>query len=186
MKKLSSLYWLPLLLIAFITGCEDQKGLALGVVDLDKVATSTGQMRVIEEDIRLFAEDTQTTLNQIKDELNVQIETAREGLGQKPSQQEQAEFQKATLTAQLTLKQELAQGEKLIAQKRAQLILDYRHSIEPAIRRVATQAGIKVVLIKQPNLLYIDSGVDVTDAVIDAVQAMPAALDTPAKNSTEE
>lgn len=183
--KLSSMLLLSLFVLVFASGCDDQKSQTVAVVDLDKVATSTGQMRVIEEEIRIFAEDAQTTLNQIKDELNTQIETAREGLGEKPSQQQQQEFQKTTLTAQLTLKQELAQGERLVVQKRAQLILDYRNSIEPAIRRVATRAGVKVVLIKQPNLLYVDTDADITDAVIDAVQAMPAALDTAGKNNTE-
>ena len=165
--------------VVFMTGCQDSNIHPIAVVNFDKVATSTGQLKIFEEEIRIFTEDTQSQLNKIKNELNIQLETAKESLGQKPTQKDLAEFQKISNAAQIKLRQELVQGERLLQQKRAQLVQDYKQRIEPAIRRVAQQKKIQVVMIKQENLLYIDSSSDITNAVIDAIQSLPSATNTP-------
>jgi len=171
--KSINIFLLSIAVSALITGCQDTPSYPVAIVDLDKVAISTGQSKIFEDEISTFTDTTQRQLIQIKDELNTQLEAAKLELGKKPTQKDQAEFQKKAIAAQVRLKQELAQSERLLQQKRNQLAQNYRQSIDPTIRRVAQQKKAQVVMLKQANFLYIDPKSDITDAVIDAIQALP-------------
>jgi len=166
------IFLLSVVVPVLITACQDTSSYPVAIIDLDKVATSTGQSKVFEDEISIFTDTAQRQLNKIKDELNTQLETAKLELGKKPSQKEQTEFQKKSIAAQIRLKQELAQSERLLQQKRSQLAQQYRQSIDPTIRRVAQQNKAQIVMLKQANLLYIAPKSDITDAVIDAIQAL--------------
>ena len=68
--------------------------------------------------------------------------------------------------------------------QRTRLIVSYREKIRPVARRVAIGKGLSVVLIPSDNILYSDSGVDITNDVIDELlksgdaKALPAPAPT--------
>ena len=83
------------------------------------------------------------------------------------------------------LRQAVGTEQQNAARMQKKLANDFRQEILPAARRAAVNRGMSVVMLSQANLLYYDSAVDITDAVVDDMQAQQARLSPPQPTAPE-
>ena len=170
---------LPIIILVFTYGCQNQAHHPIAVVDLEKVLINTGQLKIIEEETEAFTKDINTQLNQLKTDLNNQLGSEKAALGKKPSQKELEKLQASSNTAQIKLQLEIAKAKQLVANKQSELLQDFRRYIEPEITQIAQQKGVDIVFIKKTDMLYTQPKVDITNEVIKTVRALPANSKTP-------
>ncbi|MCW8963683.1 MAG: OmpH family outer membrane protein [Gammaproteobacteria bacterium] len=178
---------LVLLLVAMVlSGCNKSQAIATtAVIDLDKVAVATGRDKLINQRVQEFAEIEEDKLNKLKAELVTEINKTREQLGDKPSEEDARTLADMTRRSDARLKQAIARVEDVAGRLKINLVVDFRNEVEPVVRQVAQADGFKLVVIKSPEYLFIDSSADITDAVIDKLLAMKTEAKTSPSASAE-
>ena len=164
-----------LLLVALLTGCYGENDGRVAIVDLDEIASATGRDKDITQRVQLFVKDEELKLTALRDELRITIEQEEKTLGEKPSTEQQEKLNQLSKNSEAKLRQEIAKVEEMAAQLRINLVLEFKKQVEPVARRVATNRGISVIMIKQNAMLYIAPASDITNDVIDEMQKMDIA-----------
>ena len=159
-----------LLLVALLTGCYGKSDGRIAIIDLDEIASAIGRDKDITQRVQLFVKDEESKLTALRDELRVNIAQEEKALGEKPSKEQQEQFNQLSNNSEVKLRQEIAKVEEMAAQLRIDLVLEFKKQVEPVARRVVTSRGISVIMIKQNAMLYIDPASDITDDVIDEMQ----------------
>jgi len=170
---------LPIIIFVFTYGCQNQIHHPIVVVDLEKVLTDTGQLKVIEEKTKVFIKTINTQLNQLKIDLNNRLGSEKATLGKKPSQKELEKLQVSSNTAKLQLQLEIAKAKQLITNKQSELIQNFRRYIKPTITQIAQQKEVDIVFFNRADMLYTQPKVDITNEVITKVRALPTDSNTP-------
>ena len=165
---------LLMLLALSLTACEMDNSGRVAVIDLDQIASVTGRDKVINESVQTFSKNQQVQLTTLRDQLRNNIEQEQKKLGKKPAKNKQEKVNQLTQTAELKLRQEVTKVEEAVGQLRVKLVMDFKKEVEPVARRVATQRGMSVIMIKQNGMLYVAPAADITDGVIDELQKISA------------
>lgn len=160
-----------LLALILLNGCQPGGSGGIAVLDLDKVAAATGRDKVITQKIQEFAQEQEQKLKQLQSELQQQVTSANEKLGNEAGEEEKQSLNTLLAEARTQLTRELNQARQSAQQLRLQLVQEFTTEVQPAARREAEKRGLTVVMVKQPGLLVVTPESDITDAVIDHLQA---------------
>ncbi len=163
-----------MILISFailISGCEMASTGGVAVLDLDVVATAIGRDKVITEQVLSFAKEEEEKLMRLQSELQQQVSSANEKLGEAAGEEEKQSLNSMVVQARTQLTRELGQARQSAQQLRLQLVREFAIEVQPVARRAAESRGLTIVMVKQPGLLVVSPEVDITDAVIDSLQA---------------
>lgn len=164
-------FFVPLVLI-LLSGCQPGGSGGIAVLDLDKVAAATGRDKVIAQQIQEFAQEQEQKLKQLQSELQQQVTTANEQLSDQAGDEEKQSLNTLLAQARTQLTRELNQARQSAQQLRLQLVQEFTVEVQPVARREAEKRGLTVVMVKQPGLLVVAAEADITDAVIDHLQAV--------------
>lgn len=157
-------------------GCQWGKTAGgVAVVDLDAVAKTVGRDQVITEQVQIFAKEQETKLLELKSELEQQVTSASEKLGEDASDQDKQSLNSLVVDARTQLTRELGQARQSAQQLRLQLVREFAVEVQPIARREAEARGLTVVMVKQPGLLVVAPEADITDAVVQALGKQPGA-----------
>lgn len=157
--------------VLVLSGCNFGKSSGgVAVVDLDAVAKALGRDAQINEQVQAFAKQEEAKLQELRSELEQQVSSAGEKLGEDASAADKQSLSALVLNARTQLSRELGQARQSAQQLRQRLVRDFAIEVQPLARRAAEQRGLTVVMVKQPGLLVVMPEADITNAVIDALQ----------------
>lgn len=164
-------------------GAGDLAG-RVAVIDLDKIAAAIGRDKMINARVQEFAKEQEKNLTQLRDELRAQLKEKKQKLGDSPNDQDLKKFSQLAETSEIRLRQQIAKVEKVADKLQIKLVLDFKQEVTPYARRVATARCMGIVMIKQNDLMFVNSVSDITDAVIDELQSNPQV--SGAESSTQQ
>jgi len=181
MKHIIGISLVAVILLA-TQGCDHSTNISgsarignVAVVDLDRVAKALGRDEVMQARMKEHAEQMQKQLQGLQKNLTTQIKSEQEKLGSDATDEDKVKVNSLVRDADQRLKQAVSVAQQSSAQVRVDLISKFREDVQPAARRAASKRGLTVIMVKQANLLYYDPVTDITDAVIDELQASSAA-----------
>ena len=168
----------PLLLCTALaivaTGCERPAAQAssapngtVAILDLDAVAKRLGRDVAIADQIKAEGETLASQLAKTKTELQSQLDSSAQALGDKPSDADKQKLVELgqSLNARLQSKQQEARQE--LSQKQLSLIQQFREEVKPIAQKIAAGKGMNTVLLRSDIVvLSADPSVDITDAVV--------------------
>ena len=161
-----------------VCGCDLPKENTTGrvaIIDLDRIAGALGRDDLMTQRLQEAVQQRQQNVTMIRDTLRAQLEQETARLGRNPTEAQKARLNQLATAAETRMREVVASADQEGNQLRARLILEFREEVEPVARRVAARRGLSIVMIKQDHMLYINPEVDITDAVIDEIQAAPKA-----------
>jgi len=166
---------LPALIAAlFLTACgHDGSGIA--VLDLDAIASATGQDEQISLRVQAASDELARQLEELVVELDKQIAEETEKLGPDATDQQRAQLT-AAAQAQFNESQNFARQQA--NQLRGQLIQQFIDKVKPIAAEIAERKGASAILTESPALFWHDSAMDITDEVIAEVRARGISLDS--------
>jgi Skp family chaperone for outer membrane proteins len=158
-------------LVSLLSGCNigNQAG-GVAVLDLDAVAVALGREKSINDQVQAYASEQETRLKSLQQSLQQQVTEAGGKLAADASDQDKRKVAEMVGSARTQLAGELAKARREAVQLRRKLVHDLAVEVEPVARRVADARGMQIVMLKQPSLLVVGPGADITDAVIDDMQ----------------
>jgi Skp family chaperone for outer membrane proteins len=160
----------PVLLL-LLAGCGGGHSTGhVAVVDLDKVAAAIGRDKTINERVQSYTKEQEKALTKLRDDSRAQIDKQQKQLPANASDEARQKVAVLTQNLELGLRQEIAKAQQGAGQLRTRLAVEFRNELEPVARRIATQRGMDIVMLKQNDMLYVDPQADITDAVIDDMQ----------------
>jgi len=159
-----------------LSGCDKfQSSSNTVVLDLDAIASATGQAATIKQQIEHANQDLNAQLSTISSKLNEQLAAEKEKMGKKPTKSEKENLQKLTLQANQKMQQAKAIASQKAQQYRTALILQLRQHVQPIAEKIASQRGADIVLTSNNAMIWFNPGIDITDEIIAEIRAMPAA-----------
>jgi Skp family chaperone for outer membrane proteins len=141
------------------------------VVDLAAVAKATGQDLAMQKRMEDSRAELATQLQEIAADLEKDLNEQRDKLGDSPTETEQQELQQKISAAQQQYSQTQAAAQQQVQQFEAGVVLQYRESLQPIVRNIATARGASVVRLTDTSILWFDPKVDITAEVIAAIRA---------------
>jgi Skp family chaperone for outer membrane proteins len=158
-----------------VSGCDQLGGGApAAILDLAAVAQATGQDEVIQMKADAARNELSQQLQQIAAELDQQIIAERESVGDNPTPEQEQQLQMIALQARQQLSDAQTQAQAQASQVEQNLVEEFRESVIPLAKEIATAMGAKVVLADDSYLVWYDDSLDITDEVIAAWRARPA------------
>ena len=185
MKHSLCIFLVAILLLA-AQGCDQPVGTStfsvesrqignVAVVDLDRIAKALGRDEVMRARMAEHAEQMKKQLEDLQQNLTTRIQSEQKKLGEDATDEDKIKVNALARDADQRLKQALSVAQQANARIRVDLISKFRDEIQPVARRAASKHGMTVIMVRQENLLYFDPGTDITDAVIDELQASATA-----------
>jgi Skp family chaperone for outer membrane proteins len=131
------------------------------------VAKRLGRDVAIADQIKAEGETLASQLTKTKTELQSQLDSSAQALGDKPSDADKQKLVELgqSLNARLQSKQQEARQE--LSQKQVSLIQQFREEVKPVAQKIAAGKGMNTVLLRSDIVvLSADPSVDITDAVV--------------------
>ncbi|WP_437186241.1 OmpH family outer membrane protein [Planctomicrobium sp. SH668] len=171
----------------------------LGIVDLDRVSKQLGRQSEMESNLREKIELAQNKLMAIEKDANEQLAAARKGLGENPTKESVANFQRMQQSASVQFGQLKLRAEQELNALRQQLVSDFREQSRPVVEEIAKKHGFTTVMTRNDMFLFsYEKAVDITDEVAERMaaiqppkkaaepaQATPSATAAPASDVAE-
>lgn len=174
MSKIFTSIIFALSLIA-LSGCDKfQSSPNTVVLDLDAIASATGQAATIKQQIEQANQDLNSQLSTISTKLNEQLAAEKKKMGKKPSKSEKENLQKLTLQANQKMQQAKTIASQKAQQYRTALILQLRQYVQPIAEEIASKRGADIVLTSNNAMIWFNPDIDITDEIIAEIRAMPA------------
>ncbi len=164
-----------LLTLISLTGCDKFQSTGTAILDLDAIANATGQAAIIKQQIEQANQELNAQLNTISNKLNEQLAAEKKKMGKKLSTEEQQKLQQLTQLANQKMQQAKMLASQKSQQYRAALIQQLRLNIKPVAEKIARSRGVDIVVTANNTTIWFNPEVDITDEVIAAVRAQPAA-----------
>ncbi len=171
-EPLSTIFFVGLFLS--LCGCGSPKENTTGrmaVIDLDRIAGALGRDDLMTQRLQEAVQQRQQNVTMVRDTLRAQLQQETARLGRNPTEAQKARLNQLTVAADTRMREVLARADQEGNELRTRLILEFREEVEPVARRVATRRGLSIVMVKQDHMLYINPEIDITDTVIDEIQA---------------
>jgi Skp family chaperone for outer membrane proteins len=177
---------LAVLALAFVPAACDKDvagsggDIPVGVVNVDKVAEDLGWQREMKANFesveKQLSNAWQDKKNQYDAEVNAQAK--RYGLppGAKLTPQQDQELGQMIQMRQQVLGQLQQAAQQRMGAYRGEWIKQYRDALDPAIRAVANEKRVRIILMKNDGMMFVDTTTDLTDAVTAAAKAKPPIL----------
>lgn len=141
------------------------------IVDLAAVAKATGQDVAMQKRMDDSRAELTAQLQDVAANLENELNEHRDKLGDSPTVAEQQELQQKITAAQQQYSQTQAAAQQQVQQFEADVVLQYRESLRPILRDIATARGASVVRVADTAILWFDPAVDITAEVIAAIRA---------------
>lgn len=160
-----------------LPGCDQASsagGTIVGVIDLDAVATATGQAATLEQQLRqrvqAATEQARADLEQLQAQANTELRNLADQFGANPTADQQRQLQNIRQRAQASAQRkqlELNQQQQAIANE---LKEQFRTDIRPTLNEVARSRGASIVLVLNDNVAVYDTSLDLTQDLIAALK----------------
>ncbi len=156
----------PIALVLGLASCG-QLGSPVAVLDLNRAVKESGLLAQANNQLAASRQQLQQQLGQLQSQLSNRLAKAKEGLGEKPSTEKQAQFQKELQGANLRLARARKQAAGYLYNLRSRLQTWMRQQVRPVARQVADAKGMKVVLLTSNAVVFDhDTSLDITDQVV--------------------
>lgn len=153
----------------------------VAVVDLDEVAHRLGRDSEMQQSLQGQADRIQQQLAAIEQNALNQLEEVRKGLGNAPTQEATGKFLQMRSSAQQQLTQLKQKAEQQLGQHRQQIVNTFREEAKPIAAQVAKKQGFTTVVTKNDAIVFLfDSGVDITDEVVQLMSSQRKQTAAPA------
>jgi len=175
--------------LSVLSGCNQQASTAaeignvtagkVAIIDLDRIAKALGKDTEIIAALQANEVRAKAKLRDLEASLKTQIKGHKDQIENSEDPQATGGIDVMVRNANLRLRQAVGTEQQNAARMQTKLANDFRQEVLPAARRAAVDRGMSVVIVRQANLLYYDSAVDITDAVVDDMQAQQARISLP-------
>ena len=151
---------------------------AVAVLDLAAVAKALGRDEVLKQQVQAAGQQLRQQLSEFSTGLQTKLREEQAKLGSTPTDDERKQLQQQLLQAQRQVQQSQVLARQKATQFQNQLAMQFRDEIRPVAAQIARDLGASTVA-PANTLLWFDSSVDITGAVIDAMRAKGAATGAP-------
>ena len=158
--------------VLLIAGCDLNRPGGVAVIDLDRIASATGQAQTINEEVQRFAAEQETRLKTLQSELRRKL-SDEEQSGTGTSAGPSTPSGESAAQARSQLARELEQARLSTQQLRQRLVREFTAEIQPVATAEAVSRGLSVVVVRQPGLLFVAPEVEITNAVISRLKSQP-------------
>jgi Skp family chaperone for outer membrane proteins len=175
---MSKVFKLVLLCTAVLIGaCQQPGGSAdkVAVIDLNEIATVTGQDAVIREKVDASRVQLTEQLQTLLGTLEAELVAEREKLGANPGEADLQRVQALTMQAQQQMGEAQNQAQIQVGALEAQLAEEFSGSIRPLAQLEAQSSGANLVLAKDAYIFWSADAINITDAVVAAWQKQSGA-----------
>jgi Skp family chaperone for outer membrane proteins len=175
---MSKVFKLVLLCTAVLIGaCQQPSGSAdkVAVIDLNEIATVTGQDAVIREKVDASRVQLTEQLQTLLGTLEAELVAEREKLGANPGEADLQRVQALTMQAQQQMGEAQNQAQIQVGALEAQLAEEFSGSIRPLAQLEAQSSGANLVLAKDAYIFWSADAINITDAVVAAWQKQSGA-----------
>lgn len=152
-----------------VTGCIHEshaQGPGVGVIDLDALARQMGRRDAMNQALKESSEELTRQLQASAALIQQKVKESVDNLRANPTPAAQAAHQKLVIEAKRKIEAQKSALTRKAQEKRKQIIVDFRNEIRPAVQKVATARGVKIVLTASENLMWAEQSVDLTNAVL--------------------
>lgn len=181
MFRIATAVFLALITFASI-GCEERPtamgaaGGKIAIVDAERVGEAMGWQAEIDARGQALQRELQDRMARLERQLQAQVQEARTKAGPLPNPEQSEQLRQVGAQAQARFTQEGQQAQAEFQQTMQQVTAQFFAQMSPAAQAVAGRKGASAVFFKQPHILVVDQGVDITDEVIAELQkSSPAA-----------
>lgn len=172
-------------LVCLVTGCGKGKEKAssdssrvdngrVAIVDLDKVASAVGEQAKVKEAMEKDRKELADGIEALTQAALADLEKMKKGFGGSATaaQQKQLQARQAELEQALELRR--TQAENLLRSRQNARIEAFRGQARPLAAQMARSRGFSVVVTPTPagGLLWSDDAVDLTDTLIEKINAL--------------
>lgn len=144
------------------------------VVDLDAVAKATGRQELMQKELEFANLRLSEQLKLVASRLENVVSDEKEKIGEKPSQDEQQQFDAVLLEA----RKQLQNSKQLALQQanvfRTELILQFRQEVADISQQIAAEKKSQIVMVTNGEALWYDPAADITGEVIAVIRAQPS------------
>jgi len=161
--------------VVMISACGHESGSGIAVLDLDAIASATGQDEEIARRAQAGSDELAAQLEALVAQLDKEIEEKRAELGPGATEEQLAEIS-AAAQQQFTDSQNFARQQA--TQLRNNLIQQFIDQVRPIAAEIAERKGASAILTESPALFWHDADMDLTDEVIAEVRARGISLDS--------
>ena len=164
----SSLLLFVFLMLAI--GCQKSEdktaGSNVAIVDMQQIATAVGFDKALNQQLTQFNQKVSQHLQQLQSSIRSQLEIKQKELGQKPTQDQLADFQKLSAQLDNQYRQELNKAQQGSNQFHTTLVGQFRQKIDPIIQSVAKDRGLNIVISHSESILMVSPEADITADVL--------------------
>jgi|GEM_PF-3404786 len=154
-----------------LTGCDSaEQTPEIAIVDMDQVMQALGQDVAIQQHMQKTSNDINQRLTNRRGELQAQIKTKQDELGESPTEEQQKEFAEFMRNVEQQFQQEVTQARQFSERTQQNMIAQFTERVRPIAMSVAQSMGMNIVMVRTPALLAVSSENDITLAVIDAMR----------------
>ena len=166
--KLIARIFFSLTLLVVLSACNDQTTAHnnVAVLDLEAIVKATKQDEVFQAQINQADADLSNQLKELAASMENKLAEIRSGFGDKPSDQQQAQYQQNLQQANVELRQKQALAKTKLQQYEINIITAWREKVKPVAQSVADDKGADIVMVSSPSLMWFRDSVDITDEVL--------------------
>ncbi len=170
---MSKVFKLVLLCTAVLIGaCQQPGGSAekVAVIDLNEIATVTGQDVAIREQVDATRVQLTEQLQTLLGTLEAELVAERVKLGANPGEADLQRVQALTMQAQQQMGEAQNQAQIQVGALEARLAEEFSSAIRPLAQLEAQSSGANLVLAKDAYIFWSADAINITDAVVAAWQ----------------
>jgi Skp family chaperone for outer membrane proteins len=159
---------LAILFLASLVGCGKlNPGDGVAVLDLDRALKESGLMGQVDNQVDAARRNLQSQVRQLQEKLNAELAQAREAMGEAPSDEQKAAQARRVQAANQQLGQARQRANRILDNRRSQLLAQARRQVRPVARTVSGERGARMVFLAgTPALFDYDTAADITDTVV--------------------
>lgn len=178
-----------LLIVISLAGCTqspDEDNVPVVVIDLEAVASATGEDIVIEQKLNAARAELNAQLTAMADELEAMLAQEKALLDASPGPAQQEAFERIQLDAQQQFAQAQAEAQVEGQRFQAGLLNEFHQQVKPVAAKIAARYGARITLLADPSAFWFDGSAEITEEVIAALQAEMGATGSDDSDSGED
>ena len=171
-----------LALLMGVASCPSSSNQSLAVLDLDRVAKALGRDLSLQRNFSSVEAELRGQLEKLRDSLNRELGAAQGKVGAKPDAEQVKQLETMRAQAQKRFDEGGAEAQRLVQQRRQEMLSAFRDEVRQVARRIAARKNIAVVLLQTETVFDADPSVDLSNDVIAEMRK----TETPAANTKAE
>ncbi|MEM8843902.1 MAG: OmpH family outer membrane protein [Pseudomonadota bacterium] len=184
MKKI-----LLIISVLFVLSACDELGIessnTILIVDMDVVAKATGKQEVMQKELEFANLQLTEQLKLVVSQLEDNVSQEKEKLGDKPTSEEQQQFEAYLAQTQNQLQNTRNLAIQQSTEFRSELILQFRAEVSKIAQAIAKERGSKLIMVVGQETLWFDAKADITDEVIALIRKRESSQANSSVSDTE-